>query len=291
MNLLFLLFFASILVWIILIIYLQKNQQALKRLFILLLIIFPIEIAVFFQQVNKEPNEILNRNQNTQIAPLISHAEANNTSRFEAPIIKIKEQILLEAPIIRQLPELPRGCEVTSLAMLLQYANINIDKLTLATEIVKDSTPYQVKDGAIYYGNPNDGFIGDMYSYSQRGFGVYHKPIQQLAEKYMPNQMIDITGVDFEELKIYLSDHRPVWVITNTSYKKLPQSQFQTWNTPIGKVQVTLKEHSVLITGYDQQHVYFNDPLTGEKNKKAPLSEFEESWVQMGKQAITYKPS
>jgi len=48
------------------------------------------------------------------------------------------------------------------------------------------------------------------------------------------------------------------------------------------------KEHSVLLTGYDKDYIYFNDPLTGEKNKKAPLKDFEESWVQMGSQAITY---
>lgn len=34
--------------------------------------------------------------------------------------------------------------------------------------------------------------------------------------------------------------------------------------------------------------MYFNDPLTGEKNKKAPINAFENAWVQMGKQAITY---
>jgi hypothetical protein len=31
--------------------------------------------------------------------------------------------------------------------------------------------------------------------------------------------------------------------------------------------------------------------LTGEKNKKAPMHDFEESWVQMGRQAITYLPN
>lgn len=199
----------------------------------------------------------------------------------------LKESVLLDAPIVNQLPELPRGCEVTSLTMLLQYANVDVDKMTLADQIKKDTTPYVRKNGKIYYGNPNDGFIGDMYSLNGPGLGVYHKPIASLAEKYLPGSIIDFTGSSFEEIKKHLSNDRPVWVITNSTFKKLPDSEFRTWHTPSGTVKITYSEHSVLITGYDETHIYFNDPLTGEKNKKAPIKDFEESWVQMGSQAIT----
>ncbi|URM33750.1 C39 family peptidase [Cytobacillus firmus] len=205
-------------------------------------------------------------------------------------VIKIKEKIIIDAPAINQFPELPRGCEVTSLSMLLYHAGIQADKLTLAKEIKKNPEPYRVEDGKIYFGHPNEGFIGDMYSFDNPGLGVYHKPIQELAEKYMPGSIEDLTGSDFEDLKIHLSDGRPVWIIINTAYKQLSDDLFQTWHTPSGKIQITYKEHSVLLTGYDQEFMYFNDPLTGEKNKKAPINDFEKAWVQMGKQAITYIP-
>lgn len=208
--------------------------------------------------------------------------------KFHMSIIKLKDKVLIDAPAINQFPELPRGCEVTSLAMLLQHAGVNVDKNTLAKEIRKDSTPYKVADGKIYFGNPHDGFVGDMYSFDNPGLGVYHEPIKDLAEKYLPGQIKDLTGSSFQELRIHLSDDRPVWVVTNTAYKKLPQESFQTWNTPSGKVDITYKEHAVLLTGYDDDYIYFNDPLTGEKNKKALLKDFEEAWEQMGSQAITY---
>ena len=202
----------------------------------------------------------------------------------------IKDQVLLDAPVVAQFPELPRGCEVTSLAMLLNHAGINVGKMELAEKVKKDHTQQTVSNGRIHFGNPNDGFVGSLYSFKEPGYGVYHEPIAELAENYLPGRIKDLTNSDFDELKIYLSDGRPIWVITNTWYKKLDDSMFQTWDTPTGIVKITYKEHSVLLTGYDQQFIYFNDPLTGAKNKKAPITDFKESWVQMGSQAITYLP-
>lgn len=208
----------------------------------------------------------------------------------EPKIIPNKKQVLLEAPIIWQMPELPRGCEVTSLAMLLMHQGVQVDKLTLASEVRKNPAEYRLDNGKIFFGDPNEGFVGNMYTYTEPGLGVYHKPIAELAEKYLPGKIKDLTGAEFQDIKSQLSDGRPVWVIINTEYKKLDDSFFQTWYTPGGPVKITTKEHSVLITGYDKNFIYFNDPLSNEKNKKAPIKDFAEAWVQMGRQAITYLP-
>jgi len=194
----------------------------------------------------------------------------------------------IQAPIIPQYPELPRGCEVTSLAMLLQHAGVQVDKMTLAEAVKKDPTPYQRKNGKVYFGNPNRGFVGDMYTKTNPGLGVYHKPIADLANQFLAGRIIDLTGSTFEEIETYLVNGSPVWVIANARYRELPNSVFQKWHTQDGVISITYHEHSVLVTGYDDKYVYFNDPLTGIKNKKAPKADFIKSWVQMGKQAITY---
>ena len=204
-------------------------------------------------------------------------------------LIKIKDRVLLNMPVIEQLPELPRGCEVTVLAMLLESAGVNADKMKLAKEVKKNPALYHVKNGKIHFGDPNKGFVGNMYTFSKPGLGVYHEPILELGNQYIPGQMVNLTGESFNELKIPLSDGRPVWVIINAEYRELPDSYFEIWETESGPVKITMKEHSVLITGYDEKHIYFNDPLTGKKNKKAPIQDFEKSWVQMGSQALTYK--
>ncbi|WP_257349307.1 C39 family peptidase [Pseudalkalibacillus decolorationis] len=201
----------------------------------------------------------------------------------------IPQKKIINAPMINQLPQLPRGCEVTSLAMLLQHAGVNVDKMTLAKEVKKDPTSYQKRNGQVFFGNPNSGFVGDMYTKNKPGLGVYEKPIATLAESYLPGRVVNLTGSDFNKILEYVQKDKPVWIISNTTYSRLPDQYWQTWNTPTGKIKITYKEHSVLVTGYDDQYVYFNDPLRGIKNHKAPKQQFIKAWEQIGKQAITYE--
>lgn len=184
------------------------------------------------------------------------------------------------------MPELPRGCEVTSLAMLLQHAGVKVDKLTLAKQIKK--TPYYTGGG--YKGNPHEGFVGDMYDFNKPGFGVYEEPIHELANHYMPNRIHSLTNKNESFLFHQIDKGIPVWVITNDRFKHLPPSEFQQWKTKQGEFPLTFREHSVLITGYDNNFVYINDPLYTRENRKVDKEEFIASWYQMGKQALTYLP-
>jgi uncharacterized protein YvpB len=288
MNILYLVIILLFLFFILLLVKLTNGKRFFQSLTMFFMIVAILITAILFDS-----------SKNGHVVKAVDHIKywfqtpivKTNTllqDNFDVSIIKIKDNVRIDAPVLNQLPELPRGCEVTSLAMLLQHAGVDVDKMTLAKDIKKEPSTYQVKNGVIHFGHPNDGFVGDMYSFQNPGLGVYHKPIKELAEQYLPGNIIDLTGVSFQELAIHLSDDRPVWVIINTTYKKLPAEYFQTWQTPSGAVDITYKEHSVLLTGYDKDYIYFNDPLTGEKNKKAPLKDFEESWVQMGSQAITY---
>ncbi|MFE1242945.1 C39 family peptidase [Fictibacillus sp. NPDC058756] len=216
-------------------------------------------------------------------------AENQNDVAATMKVVKAKNEVKITGvPLIMQKPELDRGCEVTSLAMLLQYAGVEVDKMELAEKVKKDTTRYQNENGAYYYGNPNDGFVGDIYTFDKMGYGVYHEPVAELAEEYLPGKVLDLSGGSFEEAVLKpLSGGKPVWIIINAKYQKLPISEFRTWNTPSGQVQITWNEHSVVVTGYDEDYVYFNDPLG--VATKAKRGGFEEAWTQMGSQAITYK--
>ena len=170
---------------------------------------------------------------------------------------EMKEAAMIEdVPFIKQLPELPRGCEVTSLAMLLQYKGVQVDKMQLASEIHR--VPFE-QNGL--RGNPYEGFVGNIYTKAEPGYGVYNKPIFDLAEKYVPEKVINLTGRDMQDIYKVISSGSPVWVIINTTFKPLAESSFETWNTSSGEVKITYYEHSAVVIGYDQNFVYVNDPL------------------------------
>ncbi|MBO1626977.1 hypothetical protein COE15_08970 [Bacillus cereus] len=198
-------------------------------------------------------------------------------------LFDMKETAMIEnVPFIKQLPELQRGCEVTSLAMLLQYKGVQVDKMQLASEVNK--VPFKENN---LRGNPHEGFVGNIYTKSEPGYGVYHQPIFKLAEKYVPEKTINLTGREIEDIYKVISSGSPVWVIANTTFQPLAEDSFETWNTNKGDVKITYYEHSVVVVGYDQNYVYMNDPLANNPNKKVSRSEFERAWEQMGKQAIT----
>ncbi len=194
--------------------------------------------------------------------------------------------IELDVDYISQLPELVLGCEVTSLAMLMNYSGYEVTKIELAENIEYDNTPYKVENGKKYFGDPSKGFLGNMYSSTQKGYGPNHEPIYRLLYKYAGDKALDLTGFEFDELYYYLEQNIPIWVITNTTLKRLDEGEFYTWETPEGKtITATNKEHSVLITGYDKEYIYINDPLNKD-NHRVTKTDFIQAWEQMGKQAI-----
>lgn len=195
--------------------------------------------------------------------------------------------VVLDTPVIAQNPELNRGCEVTSLAMLLAFAGQPVDKMTLAAEV--DKVPFDAGGGL--RGNPNDGFVGDIYTFANPGYGVYHGPVAKLARRYLPDRVVDLTGSSIDTLFARLDQNEPVWIVVNAVFHELSASQFQTWQTSSGKIDVTMQEHSVLVVGYDSHSVFVNDPLDpAEKAKPVGREDFRAAWEQMGRQAIVIEP-
>lgn len=206
----------------------------------------------------------------------VSHAQARHNP-FKKQ--EVKREVLLDVPLFNQMdsPRLYNGCEITSLAMVMNYEGISISKNELANEI--NIVPLRYQNGD--YGNPNEGFVGNMQD--GPGLGVYHEPIFKLAQKHFNDRAENLTGKQFGELLKKVADGSPVWVITTASLT--PAASFKNWDTPDGQVKVSFQMHSVAITGYDENYIFVNDPY-GTKNRKVPIDSFISAWELMGSQAV-----
>ena len=179
----------------------------------------------------------------------------------EVDWMTMKQEQKLDVPLENQMPDLPNGCEVTSLSMLMNYYGIKVNKNELAENIQHVDF---FTDGGKYRGNPNQGFVGHM-SIANAGWCVYNGPLYNVARKYTTH-IENITGSDFLSLLKLVSNGHPVLIITTTTFNRV--NDMQTWDTNTGKVNVTPSSHACVITGYSKPKkvVYVNNPY-GYKNQ------------------------
>ncbi|WP_265458301.1 C39 family peptidase [Enterococcus sp. HY326] len=257
-----------------------------KRATLTLGLLISLTALIFFSEADfaAQPDEF--------IGPKRIEINANRnfvteeTAVEATPVIEeqpLKSAVRLDVPLLNQMtePRLYNGCEVTSLAMILNYHGFAVTKNQLAEEL--PTVPVQDANGN--YGNPHEAFVGDMTANTGPGYFVYHEPIYQLANQFIDNsyEAIDLSGSDFTEIQRQLSIGNPVWVITTTTFSETGDNF--TWQTTTGEVSVSMSEHSVVLTGYDENEIYLNDPY-GSKDYATDLQAFIASWEQMGRQAV-----
>ncbi len=180
---------------------------------------------------------------------------------------------------ILQNPELPTGCEVTSLAMVLNYWGYDIDKLTLATDYLKK--------GEIGSVNFKEAFVGDPRS--AEAYGCYVEVIVDCAHNYLSDvsslmQVTNVSGSELSDLYAYIQQDIPVIVWTTID---LVEPVYTTeWVINGETLKWLSNEHCVVLTGYNQEEnvVYAADPLKGNVTYDASL--FEQRYNQLFSQAV-----
>lgn len=237
----------------------------------------PSDVLKKAQQVQTEVEQY---DQATPIEQLQQHEAIK--AKLNTMIKKLEKATApqkINVPLINQLkaPQLYNGCEVTSLAMILQFAGYHVSKNELAKKIPKE--PVQYKNGL--HGNPNQGFVGDITG-SNPGYFVYHGPLSDLAKKYAGKKVTDLTGSKISVLYQKIDKGIPVLVYTTSDFARHPT---HVWKTPQGKVKISENEHCVVLTGYSKDYVWVNNPY-GIKSQKVSRSQFEKSWRDLGRQAI-----
>lgn len=205
--------------------------------------------------------------------------------------LEIQQQLdkqMMNVPLIKQNPELKYGCEVTSLAMMLKYARAETNKMKLFNEIQKEKDPLKrsATGDIISWGNPADGFVGDMTG-KRAGYAVFDRPMVDLINHYLPGRAVNLTGKDFDTVLRHVASGYPVVVWTTGDYR-LPD-RWESWTHGDEVIKTPLDLHAVVLVGFNDKTVFLNDPLSGRKQVAVNKHRFMETWKAMQSRAVSYR--
>ena len=228
-------------------------------------------------------------NNGTEILTTSVHVEPETeeeTESFSVDVAKPRDHKIAKRSVIRnfetvlQNPELPTGCEVTSLCQTLNYLGFDIDKVTLADEFMPMDMDGSTTMDHAYIGDPK---LND-------GFGCFPPALIQTADSYFesidsPCYAENMSDIDLQKLFYQIEEGRPViaWV-TIDLVELAPEHR---WTTLDGEeMWFSGMQHCVTIYGYDldKKIVYVADPLKG--NTEYDLERFERMFDLLGKKAI-----
>lgn len=142
------------------------------------------------------------------------------------------DYVLNNADVIGQLPELPTGCEITAVTMMLRYAGCDVNKVQLANEMPRSS-------------DPNQGFVGSPFT--NYGYGLWVAPggVAPVVRAHVGT--VDImTGCSIQAIKDKLINRHLVCVW---------QGNMHGFGT-----------HTITLTGFNDGGFFYNDPWTATKD-------------------------
>ena len=178
-----------------------------------------------------------------------------------------EEHLIPNFPILYQMPELPTGCEITALTMVLHYYGYDVDKTTMAGRYlptVPASFSYGA-DGRRYGGDLQEYFVGDPFR--QLGYICGTPAIVTAANDYLADAESTLRAVDYsgstpEELYELVSEDVPVvvWVTIGMADRR----ETQGWYIESGDyVEWSTNDHGAVLIGYSDSTVTIADPIAG----------------------------
>ncbi len=194
----------------------------------------------------------------------------------------LPDSVKLNVKNILQRPELPMGCEVTSLDIVLQYMGYDIPKGQLSDQFLPKGSSSSTSPYTAFLGNPR----------SRSSWYCYSPVIVKCANSYLQSvkakqKAVDLTGTKFEDLFYELDAGRPV-VIWGTLSMGSPSTR-GSWYVGGRSYPRYINLHCLVLTGYDRKKgvVYVSDPIYG--NRSYRLETVKTRYAQMGSQAVVIR--
>ena len=190
--------------------------------------------------------------------------------------------------LMLQKPELPNGCEVTSLAMALAAAGYPADKTALFTGYMP-SEPFAVLDGVRYGPDPETAYAGDAAS-ARGGWYCFEGPVMEAGSRWLSEQgvgchMARCTGLSQAALEGFLRRGIPLIVWVTRDYAPPEYADYFYWTLPDGSRYTPYNNlHCVLLAGEEGDGYQVADPLKGWQT--VDKATFWESFDSMGRRAV-----
>lgn len=212
-----------------------------------------------------------------------------NAAQITRSVVVTPGSVILDVPYIDQRAKWPNGCESVSTVMALQYAGVDISVDSFIDNYLDMcELPYFDENGRRWGYSPNDYFLGDPRA--STGLCCYAPVIKKACDKFTSaygHTAKIISGSTLASLsETYVANGKPVVVWASLQMKE-PYYNGKQW-TVIGTNTVfkwKAPMHCMLLTGFDDNYYYFNDPMVG-KNVKYAKSKAEKSFKGMGSQAV-----
>ncbi len=198
----------------------------------------------------------------------------------------MKGNVSLSVPVIMQNPALPNGCEITSLAEVLQFEGFSVSHTELA-ESYLPCGKIRYENGKTMVPDPEEEYVGDPSTNS--GWYCFEGPVMEAANRYLSEQnstlrAVKISGESVKQLEEYIQQGKPVIVWVTQKLADIRRTAF-TWTLPDGsEVHPYGGLHCVVLSGMDENTVTFADPIYGEWT--AEKERFEEIFEGMGSRAV-----
>lgn len=167
---------------------------------------------------------------------------------------------------ILQNPELPTGCEITAMTMVLNYYGFPADKMEMARQYLPVQ-PYSIfygQDGRVYGSDLNHYFIGDPEG---RGYVCGTEAIITAANTYLADMgshlwAENLSGISVEEM--YSLVDRNIPVVVWITIEMEPRVPVEGWYTEHGEyVDWSISDHCAVLIGYTDTQVTLADPISG----------------------------
>jgi uncharacterized protein YvpB len=195
---------------------------------------------------------------------LTARMEALEPGEFEA---RLPSSVQLEVGLQRQSHNL--SCESSAASMVAQYFDLNISEADVLAALPYNDNPYLGFRGNI------DGPTGGIEDY-----GVYAGPVLKVLNNFGIQAWLVQGGVAGIKSAVARGNPVIVWV----TYNCLPSTPVETM---VGEEAVTLvpNQHVVVVTGYNGDGVWANDPWDGQQDFY-PYPDLERAMAYFGDMAI-----